>query len=242
MTQRKQIKKRNSPARKRQALPKAGKLSLAEQVYRELKRQILDNEIPASTVMLEEEIAELLSVSRTPVREATVRLAEEGIVEVRPRHGMRVLPVSAEDMRHIYDVLTALESEAARLVAEQGLPPSELSALKEAVEEMDAALKEDDLPRWAAADAHFHRRLLDNCPNPRLRNLVYQFWDQAHRARMVTLRLRPKPTASNHDHRALVKAIENADSEGARAIHRAHRVRHGQILVDILKTHGFRGL
>jgi DNA-binding GntR family transcriptional regulator len=190
--------------------------------------------------MLEEELANLLGMSRTPVREATIRLAKEGMVEVRPRHGMRVLAVSAEDMQHIYDVLTALEAQAAELVARQGLPAGEISALKKAVAEMDTALAKDDLPRWAVADASFHRRLLDNCPNPRLRNLVYQFWDQAHRARMVTLRLRPKPVASSRDHLALVKAIENRDSERAREIHRAHRVTHGRILVKILQSHGFQ--
>src|ERR1035437_1266105 len=64
---------------------------LAEQAYREIKRRILDNEFSPGTTILEQELALLLRMSRTPVREAAVRLAEEGLVEVRPRHGMRGL-------------------------------------------------------------------------------------------------------------------------------------------------------
>ena len=74
------------------------RIPFAEQAYSELKRQILTNELPHGSQFLEQEIAEQLSMSRTPTREAMVRLANEGLVEVRPRHGMRVLPISPKDM------------------------------------------------------------------------------------------------------------------------------------------------
>jgi DNA-binding GntR family transcriptional regulator len=59
---------------------------------------------------------------------------------------------------------------------------------------------------------------------------------------MLTLRLRPKPVTSNADHLALVEAIERGDAEGARRIHREHRVRHGRMLVEILRTYGLTQL
>jgi DNA-binding GntR family transcriptional regulator len=76
--------------------PSDERIPLAEQAYRELKRRILDNELAPGAVLLEQELASLLGMSRTPVREAMVRLEKEGAVEIRPRHGMRVLPISAE--------------------------------------------------------------------------------------------------------------------------------------------------
>jgi len=214
----------------------------AERAYREIRRRILDNELPAGTTLLEQELAELLNMSRTPVREAMVRLAEDGMVEIRPRHGMRVLPVSADDMQEIYQILTALEAEAAEEIARRGLAPEQIEALRGAVAEMEHALEADDLVRWAKADERFHRLLLESCPNRRLRGIVSQFWDQSHRVRMLTLRLRPKPVTSNADHLALVQALEQGDAEGARRIHREHRVRHGRMLVEILKTHGLTQL
>jgi DNA-binding GntR family transcriptional regulator len=218
------------------------RMPFAERAYRELRRRILDNELTAGRVLLEQEMASLLGMSRTPVREAMVRLAEEGMVEIRPRHGMRVLPVSADDMQEIYQVLTALEAEAAEEIARRGLPPAKIETLRGAVIEMEQALAADDLVRWAKGDERFHRLLLENCPNRRLRGLVSQFWDQSHRVRMLTLRLRPRPVTSNADHFALVEAIERGDAAGARRIHREHRVRHGRMLVEILRTHGLTQL
>jgi DNA-binding GntR family transcriptional regulator len=213
----------------------AGDDRLSQTAYNEIRRRILDNEMPAGTMMLEQELAALLQMSRTPVREALIRLANEGIVEVRPRHGMRVLPVSADDMEEIYQILTALEASAAAKIAENGLSPEELEALRGAVRDMDKALEADDLPAWARADERFHAMLLDACRNRRLRELVYQFWDQTYRVRMLTLRLRPTPVASNRDHLALVEAIERRDPEEAARIHRQHRIHAGKMLVDLLR-------
>ncbi len=214
------------------------KLSLPDRAYREIKRRILENEMPSGTIMLESELADLLDMSRTPVREALIRLSNEGMVEVRPRHGMRVLPVSKEDMIEIYDILTALESQAAELVAKRGLSEQELAELTKAVDEMDDALGRDDLTAWANADERFHLLLVEFCGNKRLTNMVNTFWDQSHRVRLLTLRLRPKPTGSNDDHRAVVAAIARKDADAARDLHRQHRLKSGAMLVEILEKHG----
>ena len=218
------------------------RVSQTERAYSEIRRRILENEMSAGTQVLEQELAEMLEMSRTPVREAMIRLAEEGMVEVRPRHGMRVLPISADDMREIYDVLTALESMAAELVAARGVSPEELRALQRAVADMDAALAADDLRTWAAADERFHLLLVEYCGNERLRALVSGYWDQSHRVRLVTLRLRPKPVDSNKDHAAVVDAIARGDRVAARRLHRQHRARSGEMLVKLLKSHGLTQL
>jgi DNA-binding GntR family transcriptional regulator len=218
------------------------RVSFTERAYREIKRRILENEMPAGTVMLEQELAAALGMSRTPVREALIRLAEDGMVEIRPRHGMRVLPVSADDMAEIYQILTVLEAEAAAAVAARGLAPEAAAGLRAAVAEMDEALARDDLVAWAWADDRFHRLLLAECPNRRLRANILQFWDQSHRVRMLTLRLRPRPTRSNDDHRALVAALEAREPERARAIHREHRTTAGAMLVGLLRDHGLTQL
>ena len=222
--------------------PVSPRNSLTERAYTEIRRRILENELSAGTQVLEQELAEMLEMSRTPVREAMVRLADEGMVEVRPRHGMRVLPISADDMREIYDVLTALESMAAERVAARGVSPEELRALRQAVVDMDAALAADDLRTWAAADERFHLLLVEYCDNQRLRALVSGYWDQSHRVRLVTLGLRPKPVDSNKDHAAVVDAIARGDAVAARRLHRQHRVRSGETLVNLLKTHGLTQL
>lgn len=220
----------------------AERLPAAERAYRELRRRILDNALAAGTNLLEEEAALMLGLSRTPVREAMVRLAEEGLVEIRPRHGMRVKPISADDMREIYEVLAALEPKAAALAARRGLAAEELAGIEEAVAAMDRALERGDLAAWADADERFHLGLVRASGNRRLAATVGSFWDQAHRVRMATLRLRPLPTASNEDHRAVVAAIRAGDAEAAEAIHRRHREGAAEMLVGLLERLGGAGL
>jgi DNA-binding GntR family transcriptional regulator len=218
------------------------RFSQADRAYDELKRRILDNEMPAGTLALEQEIAVMLDMSRTPVREALIRLAQEGMVEVRPRHGMRVLPVSADDMQEIYEVLVALEAKAAEIVAARGIGEAELAALEGTVADMDAALAADDLNAWSAADERFHMLLVELSGNRRLAAMVATVWDQAHRARMLTLRLRPRPTDSNLDHAAVVEAIRRGDADAARRVHREHRSQAGKMLVELLRHHGLTQL
>ncbi|SRR5258706_2198812 len=216
--------------------------SQTQRAYRELRRRILDNELLPDAQYLEQELANALNMSRTPVREALIRLSEERLVEVRPRHGARVIPVSVDDMREIYELLTELESMAARRVAERGLKPADLTRLEFAVAQMDAALERDDLAAWARGDETFHALLVDLAGNSRLSEVVAMFRDQAHRARMQTLRLRPKPVDSNRDHAAVVAAIRRRDGETAAGVHRRHRQQAGAMLLKLLAQRGMDGI
>jgi DNA-binding GntR family transcriptional regulator len=67
--------------------------------------------------------------------------------------------------------------------------------------------------------------------------VVHNYWDRAHRARMVTLRLRPKPVNSTREHLAVLEAIRRGDAVGARELHREHRSRGSRELTEILQRH-----
>lgn len=218
------------------------KESYSDKAYRELRRHILDNAMSSGQQYTEQELAAMLRMSRTPTREAMLRLANDGLVEIRPRHGMRVKPISVEDMREIYEVLTALESTAAGLAATRPAGEVDLEALHEAIQRMEIALEKDDLKAWAEADERFHNLLVASAGNRRLTELVETYVGQSHRVRMLTLRLRPKPLASNQDHAEVVAAIAARDPARAREIHRAHREKSGNMLVALLMSHGLTQL
>ena len=223
------IQKKNQNAKAR--------IPFAEQAYIELKKQILGNTLPAGSQLLEQEIAEKLSMSRTPTREAMVRLANEGLVEVRPRHGMRVLPISPKDIAEIYEIIFALESAAVGIVADMNLSEEDIRPLMQAIENMEAALENDDLSQWAKEDYEFHRQLVHMTGNQRMIHLVDTFHDQSHRILMTTLHMRPKPYKSNEDHRAVIKAILAGDASKARKVQRIHREEAGQMLIKLLTEH-----
>ncbi|MFO1278116.1 MAG: GntR family transcriptional regulator [Burkholderiaceae bacterium] len=210
-------------------------VSLVDTAYEWIRRRILDNVWPPGHRALEQEVALELGMSRTPVREALVRLQNDGLVEVVPRHGMRVLPVSPQDMREIYEVLTALECMAAEIVARRKPGDAELQTLTQATADMDEALARDDLEAWAAADERFHVSLVELSGNRALANTVWNYWDRAHRARMLSLRLRPKPVNSTHEHMQMVERLRAGDVAGAAAVTRAHRERANQELVAIFE-------
>ena len=219
----------------RRTTPALARKSLVDKAYKIIRQRILDNVYPAGYRALEQDFADQLGLSRTPVREALLKLQAEGLVEVIPRHGARVLPVSPDDMREIYEMLTALEPMAAELVARKKLGPEDLQPLIEASRGMTAALKADNLDAWAESDERYHRYLIALAGNRLLSDTLQGLWDRAHRARMVTLRLRPKPVNSTKEHNAIVEAIRAGDSKKAARLYRAHRQRGSRELLAILE-------
>lgn len=209
--------------------------SLVDTAYDLIRRRILDNVWPPGHSALEQEVALALGMSRTPVREALVRLQNDGLVEVVPRHGVRVLPVSPTDMREIYEILTALECMAAEIVARRKPGEDELLPLIRATSDMDQALADDDLNAWAAADERFHAALVELSGNRQLAATVWNYWGRAHRARMFSLRLRPKPVNSTHEHMALVERLRAGDAAGAAEVNRQHRERASRELLKIFE-------
>ena len=219
----------------RATLSSTDSLSMVDAAYQEMHRRILDNVWAPGHQALEQEIALQLGMSRTPVREALIRLANEGLVEVIPRRGMRVLPVSLADMREIYEILGALESAAAEMLAARTPSDAELEPLMVATRAMEKALAIDDLDAWAKADESFHEQLVTMAGNKLLAEAVFTHWDRAHRARMFTLRLRPKPVNSTQEHMALVERLREGDALGAAAVNREHRRRASRELLAIFE-------
>lgn len=212
-------------------------------VYARLKQLILDNHYPPGSQILESEVAAGLDASRTPVREAFVRLQQEGLLEIVPRHGVRISALSPDDMREIYEVLMSLEPTAVELLAARKPDRTELETLIASCDAMEAALTgEPDLQAWADADEAFHLNLARICGNRRLAAMIMQVWDQAHRARMFTLSLRPLPVQSTAEHRSVLEAILAGDVERARELYHAHRKRGGRELTAIIERHGIQRL
>lgn len=216
--------------------------SLADRAYKVIRSRILDNFYSPGSSALESQLAAELGVSRTPLREALIRLHNDGLIEVIPRHGMRVLPVSPTDMREIYEILTALESHAVEVVARKRPSEIELKPLRDATRDMARALKDENLDAWAQADERFHKYLIEAAGNRLLIEAVQQYWGRVHRARMFSLRLRPKPENSTKEHMALVDMLRKGDPQGAVRVNRAHRERASRELVTIFERYRLQQL
>lgn len=219
-------------------MTKAVKTTRADDVYQILKGEIRQNLMPPGYQAPEPELALRLSVSRTTIREALIRLESEGMVELIPRRGARILPLRADDMKEIYDILTSLEPDAAAKLAARNPSAEDLAPMEKAAGEMEQALTENDLEAWAEADDRFHLALLDLYGNRRLLGFVAALNDQVHRARMFTLRLRKAPVKSNQEHRDILESLKNGDPTAARNAFFAHRQRAAKELIGILEESG----
>lgn len=213
----------------------ADRRSMVEDAYERLRAKILTNELPPGYSAFEEELALELGMSRTPVREALIRLEKEGLVEVVPRRGMRVRQVTARDVREINEVLACLEVQAAERLASRRVSPDEMAQLENAIAEMDKALEAEDMTGWSAADYRFHRLIIELCGNGHLAETAKLFLDKAHRWRLLTLPFRAKPVYSNVNHAAVVEAIRRGDAQTAGEIHGAHKRRWSREMNEIIE-------
>lgn len=229
------------PARRVPAAPRATREglrtreSLVDRAYEEIRRRILDNEYPPAHQVLEHELAVELGMSRTPIREALVRLQNEHFVHLIPRHGMRVVPLSVQDLRDVYEVLTALELTAIERLARSDLDRKAIAALEKFLDEMDLAVKKRDVEAWVKADERLHRTIFLSCGNARLAAMADALWDQGHRARTTTAHLRSSLERSNIEHRAVIDAIRRHDWREARARHVKHRARATGDILELLQ-------
>ncbi len=205
----------------------------------ELRRLIFSGQLEAGSYYLESALADRLGISRTPVREACLQLAAQGLLEIRPRKGVMISTVSIKDMTEIYEVLTELECLAARQLAERGLSADELSELAQAIDAMEAAIAAGERATWSEQDEVFHSALVRLTGNAHMREIVANFNDRVRWVRNLTLELRPMPTKSNEDHRALCQAIMDGNAVEAERIHRSHRDYASILLIDLLSTSGF---
>lgn len=210
------------------------KRSMVDAAYTELRERILHNVMPPGHSMLEEELALQLGMSRTPVREALIRLANDGLVDIVPRRGVRVREVTARDIREINEVLGCLEVQAAERLALRRPGEKEMALLEEAVHAMDVALEAEDMAAWSRADYTFHCLIIDLCGNRHLAETARLFLDKAHRSRLLTLPYRSRPVYSNVNHAAVVEAIRRGDAETAGEIHGAHKRRWTRELNEII--------
>ena len=215
-------------------------ISNAQRALGKMREMIFAGELPAGSNHLETELAAQLDMSRTPIREALLMLEGQGLLELQPRKGVRILPISPGDMADIYDVLTELESLSAERAAIAGHPASAFAPLEASIDDMDKAIAAGNLDAWSAADDRFHRELVQQGGNGRVKANVDMKSDQVRRARAITLALRPLPTKSNEDHRKVFQAIKDGRPDIARETHRAHRHHAKEIIVDVLEKHRLR--
>lgn len=188
---------------------------LKELVYLELKHKILTGEIGSETRLMEIDLAEKMNVSRTPIREAIRRLADDGLVKVEPRRGAYVANISIKDMLDVFEVREDMEGFTAYLAA-QRITDDQKVELRRIAEEYEKATKAEDKEAVIALDEEFHNFVVSCCNNETLAELVEYVQELSLRFRYLYYEKVDLYAQTAEQHRRIMEAINAGDADLAR--------------------------
>jgi DNA-binding GntR family transcriptional regulator len=184
---------------------------LRDQVYREILDLIYHGDLEPGVRVRDTTLAGQLSVSRTPVREALLRLAREGVVDADMGRGFTVCRLDPAEMRETGAILAALECLALQTCGE--IPAERLVRLGEIDREL--AQTRGDVDRCIRLDEEWHRTLLEGCPNRRLLDMISTLWQAPRRYMRAYLRDAGRVSLSTQHHARIVEALRRNDRETA---------------------------
>ena len=194
---------------------------LKDLVYLELKHKILTGEIVSQTRLMEIDLSEKMNVSRTPIREAIKRLADDGLVKVEPRRGAYVANISIKDMLDVFEVREDMEGFAAKLAAER-ITDEEKTELSRIAAAYDEALSNGNKETIIELDEEFHNFIVACSGNETLSELVKYVQELSLRFRYLYYNDFSLYESTAEQHNRIMEAINNGRSEEARYEADAH--------------------
>ncbi|WP_345314087.1 GntR family transcriptional regulator [Gordonia alkaliphila] len=194
--------------------------SAADRVYSEVKELILSCELPGGELISEGEIAERCEVSRTPVREAFLRLSAEGWMRLYPKRGALIVPVGERESREVLEARLLVECHAVRGVVER---PEALAALVDALRANLAAHQGAAGDEFTRIDTEFHQLIVDAGRNSLLEGFYTSLAERRRRMTAASVHRDPDVSARiRADHAGLLEAIADGDADRFDALLHAH--------------------
>lgn len=186
-----------------------------------LRKLILDGHLVPGQRLLQEELAGRLGISRTPVREALQRLANEGLVDISSYKGATVANLSASEMIEVYSVRIALESYAASL-ATQRITDADLGRLEGLMKEMEAAFQNKDFEHLLGTHHKLHAGIYTIAGKQRLYEHIIQYLDLANFYQRMALSLGRGAKDPIQEHIDILETLRRRDAEAAGRTVRSH--------------------
>ena len=194
----------------------------SDSVYMELRGKILSRELKPAQRLLEVKIANEMGVSRTPVREALRRLANEGLVKIVPNSGARVASPSSHEMDNSYSVREYLENMSVELACRTGMDKRTLERLDGLVRDGDAAYDAGDVDAFLAANNDFHCIIAEAGKNYVLSEYVDNIIQRTNVYIYFYSKFVESENKSSGEHRAILRAIAQRDRIGAQELMKQH--------------------
>ncbi|AWW42547.1 MULTISPECIES: GntR family transcriptional regulator [Streptomyces] len=186
----------------------------ADRVYHHVKQAVLDRSYQGGTLLTEGELADAVGVSRTPVREALLRLEVEGLIKLYPKKGALVLPVSAQEIADVVETRLLVEEHAARKAVPA--PPGLIERLSELLARQKEQAAAGDLAGAAVTDRCFHAEIVRSGGNEILARLYDQLRDRQLRMGVAVMHSHPDRIAKTlAEHEEILQALRSGDADAA---------------------------
>ena len=201
--------------------------SIADQIYEHLKSGILSGSVEPGERLNQEKVADELSTSRTPVREAFRRLEQEGLVERLPQGGVRVTSIDLESISHIFGVRQALEGYAIELACDR-ITQGVINELESIARQADTLLTKNNLTAseklklFFDLNTNFHETIYESTGNPFLIKVLLNIRQLILRMRATSLRDESTWRQTWAEHNLLIQHLRARDKESAVLCMRAH--------------------
>jgi DNA-binding GntR family transcriptional regulator len=195
--------------------------SLAEQAAEQIRRLIVKGDLQLGEALSETALATALGVSKTPIREALLRLKTEGLVDIQPQRGTFVFRMGADEVRTLSEFRDVLEISALRLGMRRDARALGRT-LKRIVADMNASLADDDAARYREQDGLFHECIIESCAN---HHLTRSYTTIAFRVQALRNRLSANPhlnAQSFKQHRMLAQLIAGGQTAKAASLLKKH--------------------
>jgi DNA-binding GntR family transcriptional regulator len=213
--------------------PLLGRQSSPEMIAESLRQAIIDGQLGPGESLRQENLAKHYAVSRIPVREALRRLESEGWIVMLRNRGARVSPLSADEVREIYEIRASLEATALRLAA----PHHTSQSLKRAAAVLRISRSERDHSLYAQHNREFHLSLYEPGGRPRLVAMIDSLHSQGERYLRLKLDMPAYKNQSDDEHEEILKALRADKIDRAVEILQTHMLRTGELLGSYLTQH-----
>lgn len=212
-----------------------GKRSLKDTAYSEIANLLIQEQLQPGEPLVEADLVDRLGLGRTPIREALLQLAKEGLVEMYPRRGAFVAKIGLKDVRELFEIREAIEGIAARSAA-QTAEAEALKGFERRWEEAEGIKDpEERIRSFDAIGDELHEYILRVCDNKRIVQIINNYRLLLQRERHHAAAIPGRLEMSYREHRKILEAMLERDPEKAERMMRRHIASTAQTIAEVYR-------
>jgi DNA-binding GntR family transcriptional regulator len=206
---------------------------LKQEAYSYIKGKIISGEFPAGQDIIEDELQKQIGVSRTPIREALMRLQHESLVEIYARKGIFVAPITVQMINNVYQIREIVEPSIILLTGKT-LDRARIAGLEARCENFPAETDKNGLNNYfISLDSELHAYFIGECKNDLLVKIMNNILDHDQRIRIQAYKINGRYTISNREHMNFLRALLDGDISGAAELMREHIVKSRDVALNL---------